>query len=297
MMASKKDASLVGTLIYMAPEIIAKFDRSNTANEHSTYTNAIDWWSLGVLTYRLAVGKDAFRDMSYEELSKLLPETLSRMPYEQAFYEIMGDVSFDPTTTGEGDALSVDVIEFIKGLLEFDPEKRLCGCTYPHERSTDADVANRDVRKAAFFKNIDWDLMEKKEATPPYTPVREVITSVLEQRVREKSQKKDSQKIAPRSKGLTLTDVLMKTNRSAWIPVETIGANDGEVPQDDKPSSSTQSSRFSVKDNVQHYFKNWNYINPVILQLENTNEKQVGVGVMAASVAVAAAAVAGDVLL
>ncbi|XP_014664300.1 PREDICTED: ribosomal protein S6 kinase alpha-5-like [Priapulus caudatus] len=44
--------SFCGTIEYMAPELIKR--------EHSGYDKAIDWWSLGVLSYELITGASPF---------------------------------------------------------------------------------------------------------------------------------------------------------------------------------------------------------------------------------------------
>ena len=46
--------SFIGTFDYLAPEML----------DMEPYTNSVDWWSLGIITYELIVGFPTFLDVS-----------------------------------------------------------------------------------------------------------------------------------------------------------------------------------------------------------------------------------------
>uniref|UniRef100_A0A8C4Y8M3 protein kinase C n=1 Tax=Gopherus evgoodei TaxID=1825980 RepID=A0A8C4Y8M3_9SAUR len=57
--------------------------------------------------------------------------------------------------------LSVKASHVLKGFLNKDPKERL-GCQ--------PETGFSDIKSHTFFRSIDWDLLEKKQATPPFQP-------------------------------------------------------------------------------------------------------------------------------
>lgn len=55
-----RDTEMAGTLTYMAPELFKGYP----------YGRALDWWSLGVMVYRLLIGHLPFRGTKEEELKE-----------------------------------------------------------------------------------------------------------------------------------------------------------------------------------------------------------------------------------
>ncbi|KAL7712227.1 non-specific serine/threonine protein kinase [Entamoeba marina] len=94
---------------------------------------AVDWWSLGILIYEMIIGIPPFYD---DDVSLMYQKILKSQPH------FPRNISYD--------AKSV-----VMGLLEKDPAERLCG---------------EDVIKMSWFDNIDFDLLKKKELTPPWVP-------------------------------------------------------------------------------------------------------------------------------
>lgn len=84
--------SFCGTPDYYAPEIVL----------HQKYGKAIDWWSIGILTYELLFRKTPFHSKNEDKLFKNI------LKYSPEFPE----------------GTSQDVIDFISMLLEKDPNKR-----------------------------------------------------------------------------------------------------------------------------------------------------------------------------
>ena len=115
-----RSSSLVGTLAYMAPEILIMFGKKRL-NKYG-YTDAVDWWSLGVTIYKLLTGYEPYRSMSYDRLRAIFPSILAKYNnYYSAFISVFGKINYFET---EG-ILDGDAVDFIKKLLEFDSDKRL----------------------------------------------------------------------------------------------------------------------------------------------------------------------------
>uniref|UniRef100_A0A8C5QZI7 protein kinase C n=1 Tax=Leptobrachium leishanense TaxID=445787 RepID=A0A8C5QZI7_9ANUR len=98
------------------------------------YTFSVDWWSFGVLLYEMLIGQSPFHGDDEDEL----------------FESIRVDVPHFPRWITKE---SKDILE---KLFVRDPVKRL-GVT-------------GDIRSHAFFKTINWNLLEKKQMEPPFKP-------------------------------------------------------------------------------------------------------------------------------
>ncbi|XP_077007670.1 protein kinase C zeta type isoform X3 [Tamandua tetradactyla] len=107
---------------------------------------SVDWWALGVLMFEMMAGRSPFDvitdnpDMNTEDyLFQVILEKPIRIPR----------------------FLSVKASHVLKGFLNKDPKERL-GCR--------PQVGFSDIKSHAFFRSIDWDLLEKKQALPPFQP-------------------------------------------------------------------------------------------------------------------------------
>ena len=98
---SNVTATILGTPINMSPDIIENYN----SNETKSYNTSVDLWSLGAITYELLTGKPAFSGKEYEAVFKQIMEGKYSLPS-----------SF---------IVSVEIISFINGLLQYYPEKRL----------------------------------------------------------------------------------------------------------------------------------------------------------------------------
>jgi len=130
----RKLTGVAGSMAYMAPEILLK----------RGYTYCIDWWSLGVCTYELIFGRRPFRGRSNSDLTY----SISRDPLKWP-----EDAEKKCSRVG---------MQVIKGLLERDVAKRF-GCKPQGE-------GFQELRRHPWFRPIDWDTLESKEQTPPFTP-------------------------------------------------------------------------------------------------------------------------------
>ncbi|KAK0168690.1 hypothetical protein PV327_002466 [Microctonus hyperodae] len=130
--------SFCGTIEYMAPEVV----RGGSAG----HDIAVDWWSVGVLTYELLTGASPFtvdgEKNSQQEISRRILKTEPPIP-----------THFSPL-----------VRHFIERLLVKDPRQRLGG------GPRDA----KELKEHPFFKRapppFSWDALEKRQLPPPFVP-------------------------------------------------------------------------------------------------------------------------------
>lgn len=118
----------------MAPEVVG-----GGTTGHDV---AADWWSVGVLAYELLTGASPFtvegEQNSQQEISQRILRTPVPVPH----------------------TVKSEVRDFILKLLVKDPRKRLGGGV------KDA----KDIKLHPFFKEIDWDLLAKKQIPAPFKP-------------------------------------------------------------------------------------------------------------------------------
>lgn len=131
----KRAYSFCGTIEYMAPEVVKAGPQGHDI--------AVDWWSVGVLTYELLTGASPFtvegERNTQQEISRRILKTEPPIP----------------------DDLGKEVSDFISKLLVKDPRKRLGG--------GDGDAS--ELKSHSFFKSLDWDELAKKNIPAPFKPV------------------------------------------------------------------------------------------------------------------------------
>ena len=110
--------SKVGSLLYVAPEVVEK----------KYYGEEVDWWSVGIIFYEMLVGFTPFFDGSQEEI-------IEKIKNFKKYLEIPKEVK---------EKISEEAQKLIFDFLE-DKEKRL-------------GIGGIDeVKKHPFFKDFDWD--------------------------------------------------------------------------------------------------------------------------------------------
>ncbi|KJZ76665.1 hypothetical protein HIM_04001 [Hirsutella minnesotensis 3608] len=114
--------------------------------DESGYTKMVDFWSLGVLVFEMCCGWSPFYAEDTQQMYKNIAFGKVRFPRE---------------------TLSQEGRNFVKGLLNRNPKHRL-GATDDAE----------ELKRHAFFADIDWDLLAKKLITPPFKPKLKSETDV-----------------------------------------------------------------------------------------------------------------------
>jgi cGMP-dependent protein kinase len=125
-----KTFTTCGTPDYFAPELIAS----------KGHNCAVDWWTLGILTFELMSGHPPFESKSPMQIYAKVQKGINRVVFPK---KLKGDVE-----------------ELVKGLCHNQPTERL-----PMKKGG-AD----NVKKAKWFVGFDWDAMEKLTMEPPYKP-------------------------------------------------------------------------------------------------------------------------------
>eukprot|EP01029_Cantina_marsupialis_P011537 TRINITY_DN2568_c0_g1_i1.p1 TRINITY_DN2568_c0_g1~~TRINITY_DN2568_c0_g1_i1.p1 ORF type:complete len:498 (+),score=131.48 TRINITY_DN2568_c0_g1_i1:95-1588(+) len=121
-----------GTPEYLAPEML--LHRRSRAG----YGKSIDWWSLGTLVYEMFTGWPPF---FHENIRKMCENILTaRLAFPDRI------------------PISPEAKDFIAGLLARDPSKRL------------GTNGIQQVMDHPFFKDIEWDALNRLEMTPPFKP-------------------------------------------------------------------------------------------------------------------------------
>ncbi|KAL4152614.1 hypothetical protein PRNP1_009542 [Phytophthora ramorum] len=122
--------TMAGSPQYTAPELLLP-------KAKRSYGKAADWWSLGILLYEMSVGKSPFYDNNIEKM----------------YHKIQNDPLVFPSKP----VLTDELKSILRGFLQKDPTKRL-------------GTNISDILRHPFFRGIDWDLLLKKQITPPWKP-------------------------------------------------------------------------------------------------------------------------------
>ncbi|KAI9023796.1 kinase-like domain-containing protein [Phycomyces nitens] len=102
------------------------------------YSKAVDWWSLGVLIYEMLVGEPPFVDKNPVALYEKILDC--RIPWPTDFSPVAKDL--------------------LLGLLTPDLSRR-----YGNLKN-----GSSDIKMHPWFAEVDWDLVARREAKPPFVP-------------------------------------------------------------------------------------------------------------------------------
>ena len=129
----------VGTPDYMAPEILL-------GREH---TEAVDWWSLGVVAYELLTGSPPFNAKSAEDVFSNILQRRLVWPEEKR----------NKSDDDDPIIVSREAKAFIEAMLVLDPKERL---------GTRGGVA--EVKQHVFFQDIPWNRLTLDHTYVPFVP-------------------------------------------------------------------------------------------------------------------------------
>ncbi|XXQ34307.1 Non-specific serine/threonine protein kinase [Plasmodiophora brassicae] len=123
--------SFVGTPEYLAPEMLSN---------RPDYAHPVDWWALGAVIYEMLFGKRAFEYQDQDGPTQ----------WEQVINR--------GVRIGKDVHVSIDARRIVRGLLHPTPGLRL-GFRGAHE-----------VKRHAWFADVDWDALADGELPPPFLP-------------------------------------------------------------------------------------------------------------------------------
>jgi len=125
-----KTYTTCGTPDYFAPELIAS----------SGHTNAVDWWTLGILLFELMSGHPPFESAYPMQIYSKVMKGINKVPFP---VKCQGSVG-----------------ELIKGLLKKEPSERL-----PMRPG-----GTRNLKETKWYADFDWGAMENGMLEAPYKP-------------------------------------------------------------------------------------------------------------------------------
>eukprot|EP00079_Xenopus_tropicalis_P038983 XP_017952754.1 PREDICTED: protein kinase C delta type-like [Xenopus tropicalis] len=125
MFAGWKIRGLAGTPGYRAPEMLSL----------EAYDAGVDWWSLGVIMYEMATGRQPFVP-SIDPAREFLDMKLAKVDYPSH--------------------MSQEMLDLLPKLLEMDNNNRL--------------GVNGTIRVHQFFAGINWGELEKRTTQTPFKP-------------------------------------------------------------------------------------------------------------------------------
>lgn len=254
--SKRRTKSIVGTLAYMAPEVLALFGMKKS--ERLGYTDAVDWWAFGCVVYTLLVGKEPFARVSYDRLRIIYPALLMRHENDAkaAHAFVFGVVDYENYNT----VLTPDVVDIVSRFLEFDPELRLGSGMLRGVNDMEA------VYNHPFFNGIDWVKIEEKTTIPPYIPADEVVPAFQQ-----------SAGMKAKSSGYSVSEMLRHCNKEHWLGEEWTAETDNRnfsscLPIQRTPPTDRQLeprvSKYNIPEKYQKHFKDWTYASTQVIEQE-----------------------------
>lgn len=138
---------------YMAPEMVIMLTQSS--REKVGYSNAVDWWSLGVTMFKLLTGYRPFSEENFTSFMDMAPTLRAKanMGASPEYAILFQQIPFPR-------AMSDNAVDIISRLLDVNEKTRL--------GSGPRGVA--EIKQHPFFEDFQWELLEQKHVEPPYKP-------------------------------------------------------------------------------------------------------------------------------
>jgi len=148
MIIPNEDKKAVGTLYYMAPEIL----------EGGAHGDKADWWSLGVILYLLSHGRLPFAFPTSTN-------GFTNKEKRKGLLKIIRDSEISNNIRSQKELKSL-----LCGLLQKDPEKRF---------------GSKEILESPFFSGTDWDLVKQRKLKPPLEPKQGKVNFVVDNEINE----------------------------------------------------------------------------------------------------------------
>lgn len=235
---------LVGTMRYMAPEIMVLFAPKVDRDRVQGCTPAADWFSYGVIVHEMLTGACPYnppRGMTYRKLGRVYPNYFRKTNYniENSYKLVMG--SFD-LPKNSIDSVGLD---FVSNLVALNPINRL-GLNKLVGVSTEM---YSDIKSHAFFAGTKWDDVMNRSNVPVLPESGIPVETEFHAGV------------AP----TTMSTMLRVELKFAWLDDDDDELGTSEFTT---PSMHRDASRYLVTDCQQSFFDNWHFASPAAIEAE-----------------------------
>ena len=271
----------------MAPEMLIMLGRHKLHKDG--YTFAVDYWSLGILIYKLLVGVEPYKGYSFERLQDIMHSYICQhKSFVEAFYALFGVIDYDDCRIND------DTKSLLELLLELNADKRINYTNHPV-------LGQTALMNHPFFQGLDWALLELKQIIPPYIPSESDIIDFI--RISSKPFKSNITTVEGEPEDnnsgiivdepVTLMDILGIAKKPQWNyefqsmlskrnNINTLSNANNNANNNNNCNNNDSydmnnwenigfrmqaASKLVVSEEDQHYFRMWNYVNPKLLAI------------------------------
>lgn len=230
---------VVGTMRYMAPEVLALFADKDSRSKIRGCTPALDWFSYGVMLHEMLTGKcpyNASRSMTYQKLSQVYPAylRLAGFDIDAVHKTVMGPFTCSDMSMS---LLGVDGLALVRDLVELNPKHRMGlnkNCFPTGETINDV---YSELKADPFFDGIDWEAVFERRMKPVMT--------------------QENQEIHIRTDTVcSIEEMLERAKKPHWRDDFDTREEKGGVPA----AMRTAAEKLIVKPDRQHYFADWQFV-------------------------------------
>lgn len=160
-----RPAGVVGTLRYMAPEVLALFASKEDRGKVRGCTPALDWFSYGVIVHEMLTGKfpyNPMRGLSYNKLAQMYSTYLRVAGNDVCAVHKSFMGNFEPTEQS-AELMGEAGVDIVTQLVERHPLMRL-GL---NKSCRDTGDIYSEFKSHPFFEDVDWCAVENRQIAPP----------------------------------------------------------------------------------------------------------------------------------